>query len=123
METHEENAASTEKCDSTQSDIEINQNKSDSENASNTSQIADPLYDKEFRERIETFYRMDKKNQKLKYVRCKLCVSMPNIVKLNSENVRMAPLATNEGCRYRQRYVSEHFQKKYHKACKMALDV
>lgn len=48
---------------------------------------------------------------------------MPNIVKLNSDNNKVAPLATIEGCRYRQRYVSEHFQTKYHKACKMAINV
>lgn len=89
--------------------------------ATQTIQNAD--YDKEFSECIEVFYVFDKNNKKLKYVKCKTCVALPNIVKLNSgNNNKLAPLATAGGCRYRKKYVAEHFQSKYHKACKMAID-
>lgn len=80
-------------------------------------------FDKEYRECIETFHKLDKNNVKERFVRCKVCVSMPNIVKLNSDNHKMAPMTTSEGCRYRKRYVSEHFQSKYHKVCRMTVNI
>lgn len=80
-------------------------------------------FNEEYREFIEEFHKLDKNNKKLKFVRCKLCLSLPNIVKINSDNNKIAPLTTIDGCRYRQRYVSEHFQTKYHKACKMTINV
>lgn len=96
---------------------------SDTETATNVSLAADSSYDKEYRECIESFHVFDRKNKKLKYVRCKLCASMPNIVKLNSDNNKMAPLTTKAGCRFRRTYLVEHFQSKYHKACKTAINV
>lgn len=80
-------------------------------------------FNEEFNRCIETFYQTDKTNRKIKYVRCKLCVLLPNIVKLNSDNNEMTPLTLSAGCRYRQSYVSTHSQTKYHKVCKMAINV
>lgn len=50
-------------------------------------------------------------------------MSLPNIVKINSDNRKVAPMTTMDGCRYRHSYVLEHFQSKYHQACKMAINV
>lgn len=47
---------------------------------------------------------------------------MPNIVKIHSDNNKTAPMTTIDGCRYGYRYVEDHFQSKYHKACKMAIN-
>lgn len=80
-------------------------------------------YNKEYKECIEEFHKLDKNNKKEKFVRCKLCFSMPNIVKINSDNKKLAPMATIEGTRYRHRYVADHFQSKYHLACRMAISV
>lgn len=106
-----------------ESRIGTSQDESDLEGATSALAATEPSFDKEFNSCIETFYQTDKNNHKIKYVRCKLCVSLPNIVKLNSDNNKMAPLTTSAGCRYRQRYVSDHFQTKYHEACKMAINV
>lgn len=83
----------------------------------------DESFNKEYKEHIEEFHKTDKSGKKEKYVRCKLCISLPNIVKLHSDNNKVAPIATTEGIRYRYRYVSEHFHSKYHNACKMSLNV
>lgn len=77
-------------------------------------------FDKEFRECIEVFYVKNKTREK--YVRCKICISLPNIVRMNSDNPKTAPIATEIGIRYRRIYVSDHFQSKYHIACKKSID-
>lgn len=80
-------------------------------------------FEKEFRDCIETFHQIEKNGKKEKYVRCKLCISLPNIVKLNSDNRKVAPITTMDGIRYRHRYVSDHFESRYHQACKKAINV
>lgn len=45
-------------------------------------EICIPSFEKEYREYIEEFHKTDKNNKKEKYVRCKLCMSMP--ILLNS---------------------------------------
>lgn len=77
---------------------------------------------KEFKEFIEVFHVMEKTKRE-KYIRCKLCISMPNIVKIHSTNRKPPPMTTIAGCRYRKRYISEHFKTTYHDACKMAIDI
>lgn len=46
---------------------------------------------------------------------------MPNVVKLNNDNRK--PITTSTGIRYRRAYSEDHFESKYHKACKMAIQV
>lgn len=95
----------------------------DSASGSNDVDLSESSFDKEYKECIKEFEEFDKKNNKLKFVHCKLCVSMPNIVKLNSDNKKIAPLATESGCRYRREYILNHFQSRCHKACKMSINV
>lgn len=94
----------------------------DSSNAKHKAGNDAAAYNKEYKECIEEFYKTDKNNKREKFVRCKLCISMPNIVKINSDNNKKAPLTTMDGSRYRYRYIADHFQTKYHKACKMSIN-
>lgn len=81
------------------------------------------IFDKEFKECIETLHKVEKNKKKEKYVRCKLYISLPNIVKINSDNRKVAPISTEDGVRYRHRYVADHFQTKYHQACKRSINI
>lgn len=80
----------------------------------------DLSFEQELKQCMEIFPVVGKNNAKDRFVRCKVCMAFPNIVKLNSDNNKPPPMTTMAGSRYRQRYVSEHFQSKYHKACKIA---
>lgn len=77
-------------------------------------------FDQEFKQCMEVFHVIGSDKKKEKYVRCKVCIEFPNVVKLNCDNRRPPPMTTMAGSRNRQKYVSDHFQFKYHQACKAA---
>lgn len=77
----------------------------------------------ESKECIESFEVRDKNDAKLRYVRCKICMAFPNIVKMNTDNNKPPPITTTEGTRYRNSYVTSHLESKCHKACKMAINL
>lgn len=113
---------STEATDEINSDV-LSPEYGDSSNTSSVPVYDEIDFDKEFREHIESFHKLEKNDKKEKYVRCKLCMSLPNIVELNSDNRKLAPITTMEGIRYRRRYVIDHFKSKYNGACKKAINV
>lgn len=114
--------------DSTEASIQVNSNQiQDNErqiDQSSTTTTTEKLnFDSEFKECIESFEVFDKNKTKLRYVRCKVCVALPNIVRMNSDNKKPAPITTIEGARYRQSYVVSHFESKCHKSCKMVINL
>lgn len=87
-----------------------------------TNKIPDGIYEKEKAECIEYFHTVSN-NIKEKFVRCKVCLALPNIVKLNSSNRKVAPITTSAGTRNRRDCIEDHFLSRFHKACKMAINV
>lgn len=63
---------------------------------------------------------LQKNDSRERYVRCKICVEFPSIVKINLGKNRIPVIATKEGTRNRRNIVEEHFQSIYHQECKKA---
>lgn len=49
------------------------------------------------------------------FVRCKICVKYPDIMKRYAHNNRIPPIASKEGVRYRLKILENHFATDYHK--------
>lgn len=78
-----------------------------------TNKIPDGIYEKEKAECIEYFHTVSN-NIKEKFVRCKVCLALPNIVKLNSSNRKVAPITTSAGTRNRRDCIEDHFLSRFH---------
>lgn len=59
-------------------------------------------------------------NQSFRYVRCKVCIANPSVVKMFCTKKGMPSIATAEGTRYRTRSLEEHFKSKHHEETKKA---
>lgn len=65
-------------------------------------------------------FSVTKNNQSFRYIRCKICVSNPSIVKMFCSKTGLPSITTNEGTRYRTESIQSHFKSKYHEHCKSA---
>lgn len=84
--------------------------------------MPDELYEREKAECLQSF-PVIQNNVKENFVRCKICIALPNIVKLHNDNRKLPPMTTEAGTRSRRTYIEEHFLSKYHKECKMAIQI
>ena len=58
--------------------------------------------------------------RKKRFVRCKICTQLPNVIKPLWKG-RIPPIATTEGTRYQASIVWKHHVSEIHKACTEAL--
>lgn len=88
-----------------------------SQSASNIQirEIPSVVFEVECKKHIE-FFHITGENKR--FVRCKTCITNPNLLKIFGKNNKPPPIATEKGTKYRKSVVDEHFQTKYHKESK-----
>lgn len=76
-------------------------------------------YDAEYAKCMHSFKRQEK-NRSRNFVYCKVCHKFPEIVRMFTENNKIASITTENGTRYRKDTVENHFISVYHAKCKEA---
>lgn len=92
---------------------------SDSENSharDDTRSMNSTDFKKKFDAQMESF-EVIQNNLKLHYVRCKVCIKHPKVVAIHTDNNKIPNITTATGCRFRTKYIEEHFSSRYHLEC------
>lgn len=78
-----------------------------------------PNYEEEYTKYIDSF-PVKQDNTKRRFVRCKVCIKYPDIVKRFSDNRKLPNITSEVGIRFKKENVEHHFSSLYHQKCKEA---
>lgn len=99
------------------SEVDANQsNENECEESATVEPNLNLNYDENYKKYIHSF-NVQQSGENRRFVRCKVCIKYPEIVRRNCDNRKPAPITTDVGVRFRTKYVEDHFATPYHKEC------